>query len=127
MYFTAIIGVFQQVPTVQVSNQQQDTMIADLVHLHATHIYSDYWTCNRLIFQSNEQIICSVLDEQLQAGDNRYLPYQAIVKRDAQAVFVFRTGSPQALILAQRSRKTRAFYEFTQIDNYVLYKPGYPI
>ena len=127
MYFTAIIVVFQQVPTVQASNQQQDKMIADLVHRHATHIYSDYWTCNRLIFQSNEQVICSVLDEQLRTGGDRYLPYQAIVKPDTQAVYVFRTGSPQALILAQRSRQTRVFYEYLQIDNYVLYKLKHPI
>ncbi len=127
MYFLAIIGVFQQVPTVQASNQQQDKLIADLVHLHATHIYSDYWTCNRLIFQSKEQIICSVLDEQLRTGGDRYLPYQAIVKRDAQSVYVFRTGSPQVLVLTRHSSQTRTFYEYVHIDNYVLYKPAHPI
>ena len=124
MYFIGIIGVFQQVPAQQNVNQQQDKMVNDLIHLHDTRIYSDYWTCNILIFQSDERIICSALDEQLQPGENRYLPYQTIVAHDPQAVYVFRIGSPQALALAQRPAQTGQSYEHVEIDNYVLYKPN---
>ena len=124
MYFIGIIGVFQQVPALQAANQQQDKMVNDLIRMHATHIYSDYWTCDRVIFQSNERIICSVLDEQLRTGDNRYLPYQSIVEHDAQSVYVFQASSPQALALARRSTQTGQFYERVEIDNYVLFKPA---
>src|SRR5258708_26173417 len=40
-----------------------------------TEIYTDYWTCDRIVFESTERIICSVVDEQLQPGVNRYTPY----------------------------------------------------
>ncbi len=122
IYFIGIVGVFQQVPALQAANQQQDKMVNDLIRMHATHIYSDYWTCDRVIFQSNERIICSVLDEQLRSGDNRYLPYQAIMEHDAQAVYVFQVGSPQALALAQRSAQTEQLFKRAEIDNYVLYR-----
>ena len=122
-YFTAIIGVFQQVPTVQTINQQQYKMIDDLLHMHVTHIYSDYWTCNRIIFQSNERIICSVLNEQLQPGENRYLLYQTTVEHDAQSVYVFQTNSPQAQTIAQRMVQIGKQYAHEEIDNYELYKP----
>ncbi len=122
-YFIGIIGVFQQVPALQVANQQQVKMVDDLIRLHDTRIYSDYWTCNLLIFQSNERIICSVLNEQLQPGENRYVPYQITVEHDPQAVYVFRPGSPQAFALAHHAAKKGLAFEHVAIDNYILYEP----
>ena len=123
VYFIGIIGVFQQVPAQQVVNQQQNKMVNDLIRLHDTRIYSDYWTCNLIIFQSNERIICSVLNEQLQPGENRYVPYQTLVEHDPQAIYMFRTGSPQALALAQRAAKKGLAFDREAIDNYIVYKP----
>ena len=122
-YIIGIIGVFAQVPTVQATKQQQDKMVNDLIAMHATHIYSDYWTCNRVIFQSNERIICSSLDEQLQPQENRYPPYETIVEHDAQAAYMFPTGSPQALAFARHLTQSSQSYERREIDGYVLFKP----
>ncbi len=122
MYCIGILGVFQQVPAQQITNQQQDQMVNDLLRMHDTRIYSDYWTCNILIFQSDERIICSALNEQLQPGENRYLPYQTMVAHALQAVYMFRTGSPQALALVQHAVRKGQLYEHGVIDNYVLYK-----
>jgi len=122
-YLTATIEVFQQVPDVQVTTQQQYTMIHDLLRAHVTHIYSDYWTCNRVIFQSDERIICSVLNDDLQTGQNRYLPYQSIVQQDSHAVYVFHVNSPQATAFAQQAGQSGKQYEHIETDGYVLYKP----
>lgn len=74
------------IPGVQATDQQQEALIQDLLHIGATHIYSDYWTCDRLIFQSQERIICAVLD----AGTfDRYAPYRAIVEADPRAAYVY--------------------------------------
>ncbi len=122
VYSIAIVGVFQQVPSVQAINKQQEKLVGDLIGLHATHIYSDYWTCNRVVFQSNEKIICSSLNEQLQPQDNRYPPYQTIVEGDAQAAYVFPVGSSQAKAFAQRVVQDGSSYQRVEIDNYVVYK-----
>lgn len=120
-YITSLVAVFQQVPSVQAVNQQQEAMVHDLLQAHITRIYSDYWTCNRVIFQSDERIVCSVLDEQLQTGQNRYAPYQEIVQSDPNASYVFAVGSPQATALAQRG-SSGTMYRMMQMDGYVMYE-----
>src|SRR2546423_12572362 len=39
------------VPSTQAVNQHQETLISRLLRLHATHIYLEYWTCDRISFQ----------------------------------------------------------------------------
>src|SRR5205085_11341124 len=95
VFLGATVSVFQQVPNVEIITQQQYELVDDLLHMHAVHIYSDYGTCDRVIFQSDEGIICSVLDNNLHTGQNRYPPYQAIVQDDPNAAYVFPVGSPQ--------------------------------
>jgi hypothetical protein len=117
------LGVFQQVASVQVLNQQRRVFIADLLRVHATHIYSDYWTCNDVIFQSEEHIICSVIDSDFQPGQNRYPLYSSIVQQDPQASYVFQIGSPQAVLLSQKGDTLKGHYSSLIIDGYVIYQP----
>ena len=35
-------------------------------------VYGDYWTCNRLIFNTAQAVVCGVLDGDLTPGQNRY-------------------------------------------------------
>ncbi|WP_229397940.1 hypothetical protein [Micromonospora okii] len=44
-------------------------------------VYADYWTCNRLVFHSAEEVVCGVLDASLMPGQNRYPPYWRQVGR----------------------------------------------
>lgn len=117
------VGIFQQAASVQVLNQQRRVFIADLLRVHATHIYSDYWTCNDVIFQSGEHIICSVIDSDFQAGQNRYTPYSSTVQHDPQAAYVFQIGSPQAALLSQKRGILKGHYSNLIIDGYVVYQP----
>lgn len=89
---TFVMGTIRIIPTVadaQGFQQQGDTLVQHLESVGATHIYSDYWTCNRIIFQSNERIICAVLSDKLRMGQNRYAPYPATVKADPHAAYAF--------------------------------------
>jgi len=122
-YALSLVTVFQQIPSTQATNQQQATMVNDLLHAHIVHFYSDYWTCNRVIFQSDERLICSVLDNQLQTGQNRYPPYQHIVQSDPHASYVFVVGSLQATAFTQRATQPGTRYSMMQMDGYVVYKP----
>src|SRR6266480_6461705 len=56
------INAFLEIPTVQAYNQQQDALIHDLTRMKITHFYSDYWTCDSIVFLSKEQIVCSSIE-----------------------------------------------------------------
>ncbi|HJT58466.1 MAG TPA: hypothetical protein VJ761_18310 [Ktedonobacteraceae bacterium] len=127
--FTFVMGTFTtvtQIPMAQAAYRQQNLLVQDLLRLGATRIYSEYWTCNRLIFQSEEQIICSSLDENLNPGFNRYAPYQSIVQADSHPAYVFPQGSQQVAILDARMRNdsqfSNAFRRLT-FEGYVIYMP----
>ncbi len=104
-------------------NQQQDALSHHLLDAGITHIYSDYWTCDRIIFQSNEQIICSVLNEHLQPGQDRYLPYRSMVNQYPHPSYVFPLPSPQADAVLQQGILTSSCYQRLLFDNYVVYQP----
>ncbi len=88
-YLAGTFIVFSEVPTAHAYNQQDQAMISRLESIGATHIYGGYWTCNRLIFLSNEHIICGVVAPGLQPSHNRYLPYYTTVKADPHSTYVF--------------------------------------
>ncbi|HZU65733.1 MAG TPA: hypothetical protein VFA09_00520 [Ktedonobacteraceae bacterium] len=91
------ISVFRDIPTIQASREQENSLMHDLLRIHATHIYTDYWTCYRLTFDSNEKITCVVLDQYLYRGDHdRYPAYDGPVLADPHAAYVFVPNAPNA-------------------------------
>ncbi len=117
------ISNFAAIPSTQAVNQQQYALAYDLERLGIRHIYSDYWTCNRLTFQSDEQVICSVLGEQLNLGNERYWPYHVIVTSDPRSSYVFVLGSAQATAFARRLAFSPGKYQHLAFGGYVIYKP----
>ncbi len=117
------ITAFLEIPTVQAYSQQQDALIRDLLHINATHIYTDYWTCDSLAFLSREQIICGVLDDHLQPTHNRYAPYYYVVKADPLATYVFPTGSAQVSALDKQAALSPGRYQRYVFDGFVVYRP----
>jgi 4-amino-4-deoxy-L-arabinose transferase-like glycosyltransferase len=117
------IGVFQQAPDAQKTFQQQQMLINSLLRVHATHIYSDYWTCNVLIFESKESIICGALNEQLRITTNRYPAYLTLVKQDAHAAYVFSSGSVQDQAFARKLTTSRRHYTHSTAEGYTIYQP----
>jgi hypothetical protein len=117
------LNIFTSLPAVQARNQEQDALITHLLRLHATHIYSEYDTCNRLIFLTQEHIICSVLDSSLRPGVDRYAPYSTIVHSDPRAAYVFPQTSAQAATLARGRPSSARQYKYFNFDGYVIYQP----
>jgi hypothetical protein len=107
-------------------NQQEGKVVSDLEQHHVTRMYSVYWTCDLVMFLSNEGIICSAVQAvhgKLEPGQNRYPPYTTIVRRDAQADYVLPVGSPEAAAFAQQAIRSGRQYQQTIIDGYILYQP----
>lgn len=114
---------FSLVPGIQALNQQQEALIHDLSSRHIQHIYSDYWTCDRLIFQSQEHIICGVLDTDMKPGLNRYQPYYATVHADPNSAYVFLSGSDFATAFTQKAAQAGQQYQQLSFDGYIVYVP----
>ncbi len=118
------ISIFsEEIPPTQAINQQQYALVNDLLRIGATHIYSEYWTCNRIALQSAERIICGVLGRDLQPTHNRYLPYLAIVRADPYTAYVFPIGSPEATASAQKAALSSGQFRYFVFDGYVIYQP----
>jgi hypothetical protein len=113
---------FSQVPATQQFDRWQEGFIHQMVRRHITHIFTDYWTCDRVAFQSDERLICSVLDGRLQPGLNRYARYEALVRDDQSAAYAFPDGSTQARALARRMERGRGFRR-SLVNGYAVYQP----
>lgn len=111
------------IPVAQRENRYDTALVQDLLKMGVTHIYTDYWTCDRVAFESTERIICSVVDERLQYGRNRYTPYTPIVKADPRAAWVFPLDSQQAHAFARKAIAMHHPYRSRVKDGYVIYQP----
>ncbi|MBV9616054.1 MAG: hypothetical protein JO031_11415, partial [Ktedonobacteraceae bacterium] len=99
-------------------------MVQKLLSVGATRIYSDYWTCNRITFQSEEKIICSALDEQLNPDFDRYIKYRYIVRADPHPAYAFQQGTRDITKLDARMKHDKQFgatYQRLTFENYVIY------
>lgn len=113
------------VPVVRSLNRQEALLIAGLLRMGATHIYSDYWTCDRLIFQSQERIICSALQGRLEPAYNRYQPYHTLVAADAHAAYVFHVASLLDVTFAQHMASSNTGgrkYQRVVLAGYAIYQ-----
>jgi hypothetical protein len=113
------------VPATQALNRQESDLIQHLLHMNVRYIYSDYWTCDRLIFQSREQIICSVVKSDLQPGIDRYALYGKLVHAAQKAAYVLLLHSPANEAFAEeiRTHAITTHYQVSVIDGYAVYIP----
>ncbi|MHB8600440.1 MAG: hypothetical protein ACYDER_26985 [Ktedonobacteraceae bacterium] len=125
VFLIGTIATFMLVPGVQAFNQQDTTVIHDLAQAGITHVYSDYWTCDRLVFLSQEHLICGVVDEAMtEPGLNRYGPYYTEVQADPHSAYIFVAGSDYAYSFQHWQAKTHASYHKLTFDGYVVYVPN---
>jgi hypothetical protein len=61
IFATQAIDQHLNLPDTTRYNQDEHGIISRLRVLHIGYIYSDYWTCDRLIFQTREAISCSTI------------------------------------------------------------------
>lgn len=109
-----------EVPQAQISSSQEDILISSLAQHRITHVYTDYWTCYRLAFQSHERITCGVTAgscSSLPSNHNKYPPYYNLTNHDPNAAYLL-FGSKKCANELQRRKKYQRFF----IDGYeILY------
>ena len=118
-----MVAMFASLPSVEADNQQQEALVQDLLRIGATRVYVEYWTGYRLMFQSQEHIICAIPPGLIAPGSERYYPYNGIVSADPHAVSLFPEGSPDAIAFAKRIAHSRQHYQRFVFDGYVVYRP----
>jgi hypothetical protein len=128
VYGVGTCRTFADIPNAQAYYKQQDELVQKLLSLGATRIYSEYWTCNRLTFQSQEKIICSALDEQLRPGFDRYTPYRDIVRAAPHPAYVFPINTQQVTAFDARMKSGGMVMSYQRLifQNYVIYLPALP-
>jgi len=121
------ISTFGQVQQAQAENTQIEKLSAYLQKAHITRFYSEYWTCNRLIFLSQEKMVCGDtwdVNNRLVHGWDRYIAYRAMVEASNNPAFVYPLGDARNQTLEQELKAERISYMRTQVDGYAVYKPS---
>ena len=123
LFLLGTLSIVGDLSSSQEANQQQDKLIAALERIGATHIYSDFWTCNRVTFVSQEKIICSVTDSTLQPSHNYYAPYYTTVHADPHSAYVFTYDLFQKASDLQRAERSGHGFRRLVFAGYIIYQP----
>jgi hypothetical protein len=125
MFISGTGRILADIPNAQATYTHQQALIEHLKHIRATRIYTDYWTCYRLTFQSDESIICAPLTEDLQRGPesvNRYTLYYEQVRATTQPTYVFPKESAQAANFAHQAQARNIRYTYSEFEDYIIYQ-----
>ena len=123
LFLIGTIRTFGEIPATRAENMRQEDLVQQLLHIGAKHIYSDFWSCDRIVFQSLQQIACSVLTDNLHLLGDRYKPNGVIVQSDPMSSYVFPLSSAPAKAFAQHIVGSSKQYRQYTFDGYVVYQP----
>jgi hypothetical protein len=117
--------VVSAVPDARADTREQRQLVATLREARVRHLYSGYWTCNRISFDSGEKIICAVLDDDLRPGFDRYGPFRAAVAADDRPAYVFVADSaPDNRLRAHLRRQGASDTPARTVGRYRVYLPA---
>ncbi len=119
----------------QPMGQRDARLIAFLKAHHSADFYAGYWTCLRLVFISQQQINCAVIDQHnaFKPGLNRYLPAQRATLADAHPAWVFdlirrdedaAVPAQMAACVAARAPRCAGYTSVTQDGYRIFYYAG---
>ncbi|MFF5173168.1 hypothetical protein ACFY3U_11075 [Micromonospora sp. NPDC000089] len=123
---TAVVGtaVFLTALDAPMAEQRRARELADAVRgTGLREVYGDYWTCNRLTFDTGERVVCAVLDGQLTPGQNRYRPYWRQVGAAARPGYVLPVDSPAERRLRRLLGPGADAAVVAQVAGYRVYHP----
>ncbi|MEO3773167.1 hypothetical protein [Micromonospora sp. B9E7] len=110
------------------TEERQARELAAALRADGPHqVYGDYWTCNRLIFNTDETVVCGVLDGDLSPGQNRYLPYWRQVGRAERPGYVVEVDSPMDRRLRRLLADRADAAPVREVGGYRVYHPDTPV
>lgn len=113
----------QTIPDHVANNKRDAKFTQDLLSHGITRFYSDYWTCDLLNFETQERLICSVIDQYAQPGRTRYAPYTAAVQAERDAPYVVVQGSSIEQTFLIYAAENHQRYSVEPLDGYNVYRP----
>lgn len=123
------IATITTVPTAYANTQKQEKLAQDLLKMHVTRLYLEYWTCYRLMFQSQEQILCARPPYPTVVGGDRYDADARAVQPDPRKInpnipFMFPEDSYDEIRAFEQYNQEhgKRFQKYT-LDGMVLYVP----
>ncbi|MFI5846095.1 hypothetical protein ACIA8K_40970 [Catenuloplanes sp. NPDC051500] len=111
------------VPRYHERAEEHRDLVATLERLGITRVYSEYWTCNRISFDTRERIVCAVLTPGMTPGMDRLPTFGDQVRAAAAPAYAFPTGSPTDAAFAQRLTATAISATVTETRGYRIYQP----
>lgn len=113
-------GVVATVGAVQAQqkvNAQQMDLVQRLIARGDRAVYTEFWTCYRTAFLSDEQVVCSVVASDYTPKPNRYPPWDKTVRAAKAPAFVFPLHSPQARNFPALARQQGWRYGTISVDD----------
>ena len=122
IYATAVL--ITQIPVIRSEERDARELATAVRRAGIRYAFGEYWTCNRLIFNAGEKVICAVLGEDLRPGQNRYPPYPARVFGASRPAFVFESGGAADSAFRAYLARTRISATVIPVGDYRIYKPA---
>jgi hypothetical protein len=123
----ATAAAFGVAGTARAGERAQRDLAAALGRLGVRAVYSDYWTCGRLVFATRERVACAVVEDDLRRGNDRYPPYRDRVAAAARPAYALRAGSPAQTAFAARLAWSGVTVAPVRAGPYLLYVPDAPV
>jgi hypothetical protein len=96
--------------------------VAALGRLGITHVYSEYWTCNRITFDTRQRIVCAVLTPALTPGLDRCPQCRDQVGAAPAPAYAFPAGSSTDVAFAKRLAEKAIPATVTETHGYRIYQ-----
>ena len=123
LFLLGTVKTFQEIPATQGNTAVQEDAIARLTSLGIVHMYSDYWTCERVMFQTQGKITCFTVDGYVNRGYERYHPNEVIVTSDPRSSYVLPLNSFYTRQMDIRVAHNHKPYNIYIFDGYEVYQP----
>lgn len=97
------------------------TLVEDLQERELTHVYANYWTAYKLLFESNEEIIA------VPTGHVRYLPHQELLRNTPDPGYLIVAGTITDRRFRRALESLRVRYEHFETSRYSVYHLHAPL
>ncbi len=113
---------FGQIPALQAQNRVRHDLVEQLLRRGDTRVYSEFWTCYWVIFESDERILCAALNTDMTRRASRYPPYDTAMGSAPPKTCAFPLPSAQATAFpAWASAQGWRFTSATVDGQYVIF------
>ncbi|NLU78832.1 glycosyltransferase family 39 protein [Micromonospora sp. HNM0581] len=110
------------------TEERQARQLAEMVRTAGLReVYGEYWTCNRLVFNTDEEVICAVVDDGLRPGQNRYPAYWWRLARAQRPGYVLAADAPADRRLREMLGDRVGKALLAEVGGFRVYHPPEPL